>query len=210
LDHNGIAIPCKVYSSIIKGVDFKSQLKRILSFLSSKDISILIDNFEMLPKGTWIQVLEFDTSNQLQNVLNSGNTGLSVELKHSIFVNGNNIILSENYERVDSPKDCLPFSMYIHGGSNWSYGRNEHGKAHLELKINGESVDKIYIPYSNQWTDISRKQKIELLESEKGRVSRKERKKIAEWLDSNDNLKRCHNIWNLNNENNGNRTILIF
>jgi hypothetical protein len=210
LDHNGVVIPCKVLCSIIKGLDFKVQLKRNLSFLTLNDIQLLINKFDVLPKGTWFQILEFDTIDQLQNVLNSGKTGLSVELKHSIFVNGKNIILSENYERVDAPKDCLPFTLHIYGGSIWSYGRNEHGKAHFELKLNGKSVDKIFIPYSNKWTNSTVKQKIKLLESEKGRVSIKERKKIVEWLDSKNNLKRCHDIWNKNNEYNKNRTILIF
>lgn len=212
MDHNGVASNCKIPFSFIKGLDFEGQLKRILPFLSRIDIENSVKNLGLLPKGTWFQVLEFETPEALKELIKSGKTGLSAELSHTIFVDGKKIKIYEEYERLDSPNDKLPHSIHINGGSTWGWGPNEHGAAHLELKNNGKGItlDKIHIPYSDAWNKASSNQKIDLLNSERGRVGRKERKKLAEWLDSDNNLYRCHESWNKNNKYNENRVLFIF
>ena len=212
IDHNGVSCNCKIPFSFIKGLNFEVQLKRILPFLSKIDVETSVKKFGFLPKCTWFQVLEFETSEVLQELIKSGKTGLSVELSHTIIVDGKQINIYEEYERLDSPNDKLPHSIHINGGSTWGWGPNEHGAAHLELKNNGKgkAVDKILIPYSDAWNKASLNQKIDMLNSEKGRVDRKERKKLAEWLNSDDNLSRCHESWNTNNKYNENRVLFIF
>jgi|SRR5690554_573357 len=212
MNHNGIAINCKVSLSFIKGVSFKVQLKRLIPFLSRVDIENIIREFDFLPKGTWFQIMEFESSEALQNLVDSGMTGLSAELSHTIKVDGKSIDIFEEYERLDSPNDKLPYSIHINGGSTWGWGPNEHGPAHLELKNSGkgQAIDKIIIPCSNTWQKANPNQKIDLLNSEKNRVNRKERKKLAEWLSSDNNLKRCHDSWNINNKYNENRVLFIF
>lgn len=212
IDHNGIAINCKISFSFIKGLNFKDQLKRVLPFLSRIDIDNSVKEFGSLPKGTWFQVLEFETPKEMHELVESGKTGLSVELGHTIIVDGKSIKIHEEYERLDSPNDKLPYSIHINGGSTWGWGPNEHGSAHLELKNNGKgkAVDKIFIPNSLDWNKSNLTQKIDLLKSENGRVGRKERKKLVEWLDSDNNLKRCHDSWNTNNKFNENRVLFIF
>lgn len=212
IDHNGAASNCKIILSFVKGLNFEDQLKRILPFLSKVDIDKSVKEFGFLPKGTWFQVLEFKTPEALLELVKSGKTGLSVELSHTIIVDGKKIKIYEEYERLDTPNDKLPHSIHINGGSTWGWGPNEHGAAHLELKNNGKGnvVDKILIPYSDVWNKASSNQKIDMLNSEKGRVDRKERKKLAEWLDSDNNLNRCHESWNTNNKYNENRVLFIF
>ena len=212
IDHNGVGISCKIIFSLIKGLNFESQIKRTLPFLSRDDINLLIREYNSLPKGTWFQVLEFESKEEMNKITNSGKTGLSVELNHTIVVNGKTIILHEEYERMDSPNEKLPYSLHINGGSTWSWGRSEHGKAHLELKTNGKgnSIDKIFIPYSIDWNNSDMVRKIELLSSQEGKVSRKERKKLVEWLDSKNNLEKCHIAWNTNNKFNENRVMFIY
>lgn len=212
IDHNGVEIKCKVIRSIIKGLDFESQIKRSLPFLLKEDIYKTMSDFNSFPKGSWFQVMEFEDDIALQKFIDLGRNGLSAELKHTITVNGNVITLNEKYERVDSPSDKLPYSLHINGGSTWSWGRSEHGKAHLELKVNsnGNSIDKIFIPYTSDWNKSTMKHKIELLSSQEGKINRKERKKIAEWLNSDNNLEKCHRSWNINNRYNENRVIFIF
>lgn len=212
VDHNGVATNCKIPFSFIKGLNFEDQLKRIMPFLTKADINASVREFGALPKGTWFQVLEFETPSDLERIQESGKSGLSVELSHTIIVNGKSIKIHEEYERLDIPNDKLPYSIHINGGSTWGWGPNEHGEAHLELKNNGKgkAVDKIFIPYSAAWNKADKSQKIDLLKSENGRIGRKERKKLAEWLDSDNNLKRCHESWNNNNKFNENRVLFIF
>lgn len=212
IDHNGKAINCKIPFSFIKGLNFEVQLKRILPFLSRIDIENSVREYRSLPKGTWFQVLEFETSQALQELIESGKTGLSVELSHTIIVDGIKIKIYEEYERLDTPNDKLPYSIHINGGSTWGWGPNEHGAAHLELKNygKGKALDKIFIPYLEAWKKANSYEKIDLLISEKGRIDRKARKKLAEWLDSDNNLKRCHESWNTNNKFNENRVLFIF
>ncbi|MEX1191562.1 MAG: hypothetical protein WEA99_06275 [Brumimicrobium sp.] len=210
LDHEEVFVPCKIISSFLKGTNFREQLKRQMPYLSSHDIGKSYQNFRDMPKGTWFQVHEFETAELLSQLIDSGKLGLSVELKHTIIVNGEQIEIHEEFERMDEPKNILPYTLHIYGGSVWSRGRSEHGKAHLELKKNGKSVDKIFLPYSDIWHRSNRSEKIELLQSEKGNVTRKERKKIAEWLSNGGNLVRCHEEWNESNKDNENRVMFIY
>ncbi len=210
IDHKGNPISCSIIASFLKGLDFEGQIRRALPFLSNDDVKILLNKFNSLPKRSWIQIQEFDSHEDREKIIASGKTGLSVELNHTINVNGKKIRIREEFERIDSPNDKLPFSLHIYGGSTWSWGRSEHGQAHLEAKKNGNSFDKIFIPYSKEWNSSSPKKKINLLTSEKGRVSRKERKKLVEWLDSDNNLMRCHESWNNNNKDNENRAMFIY
>jgi len=212
IDHDGVATNCTIPFSFIKGLNFAEQLKRTMPFLTKADVMASVSEFSILPKGTWFQVLEFETPEDLKRLQKSGKTGLSVELSHTIIVNGKSIKIHEEYERLDIPNDKLPHSIHINGGSTWGWGPNEHGAAHLELKNNGKGmkVDKIYIPYSVAWNRATKIEKIDLITSEKGRIGRKERKKLAEWLDSDNNLERCHESWNRNNKYNENRVLFIF
>lgn len=210
IDHNGLPIAVRIIASFLKGLDFTGQLNRFLPFLSKEDIAIFLNEFDSTPKGTWFQVQEFDHQEDFENLKTSGKTGLSVELTHSIIVDGEEVKIREEYERVDRPSDKLPYSLHIYGGSIWSRGRNEHGSAHFELKENGISLDKMFIPNSKEWYSTDLKGRIELLSTENGKATRKERKKIAEWLDRDGNLKRCHEAWNKNNEYNSNRVMFIY
>lgn len=212
IDHDGKSISCKTISSFIKTYNFSNQLCDELNKIGfGPDLLIFFQNVYRshndLPIGTWFIINEFDNPEDLQKIILSGKTGLSVELKYSITVNGENITIEDNFNRMDSPSDKLPYTLHLYGGSTYSYGRNEHGEAHFTVKKNGKTIDKIVIPKSSIWFSKDSKDKGKLLKSEEGKVSRKDLKKIAEWLD--DNWEKCKNQWNEMNKDNLNRAVLL-
>lgn len=210
LHHNGKVIRCQVISSFVKGLDIRNQIERELPSLNYLEINYFEKKLINLPKGTWLQVRQFESKAEIELLIKSGIKGASIELPHTIEVNGIKINFTEEYERMDSKKDQLPYTFHIYGGSVWSWGRNEHGPAHFELKKDGKPIDKIFIPSTKSWNAANRKRKIDLLNSENNLISKKERKKIAEWLDSGDNLSRCQATWNKNNKDNKERVMFVY
>lgn len=210
LQHKGKMISCEVISSFVKGLDIRNQINRELPFLNHHEINYFEKELTNLPKGTWLQVRQFDSKEEIESLIKSGVKGASIELPHTIKVNGVEINFTEEYDRMDSKKDQLPYTIHIYGGSTWSWGRNEHGPAHFELKKDGKPIDKIFIPNTKSWKAATNKRKIDLLNSKNGLISKKERKKIAEWLDSRNNLARCQTTWNKNNKNNKERVMFVY
>lgn len=210
LNHKGKTIKCQVISLFIKGLDIHKQIQRELPFLDYQKVKYLASRLIDLPKGTWLQVSEFENSADLNSIIEAGYKGFSIELPHTVMVDGKKVDFIEEYERMDSNKNQLPFTIHINGGSNWSWGRSEHGEAHLELKKNGTAIDKIFIPSTKYWSSASPKIQINLLKSENDKISRKERKKIAEWLNVDNNLSRCQSTWNEKNKYNTNRVMFIY
>lgn len=212
-EHGDKRVPCKTVSSFLKSEDFSNQLIEELSQFASgtelrEGFSETYRRFNDLPEGTWFLIIEFDSREELESTMGSNGGGISVEISYSFTVDGEKITTYEKFNRMDSPSDKLPYTLHIYGGSTFSMGRSEHGEAHLEVKDNGKSIDKIFIPNSNDWISNDLKGRIKLLTSEKGKVSRKDTKKIAEWL--SDNWERCKSQWNENNKDNLNRVTLLY
>lgn len=212
LDHKEKPSSSKTVSSFLKSENFSQQLSEELSkFAYGTELLKAFEgayrNFNDLPVGTWFVINEFDDPLALQKFIDSGRTGMSVELSYTLTINGKKITIDDKFNRMDSPSDKLPYTLHIYGGCTFSYGRNEHGEAHFTVKKNGKTIDKIAIPKSSIWSSTELKDRGQLLTSENGNISRKDLKKIAEWL--NDNWERCKNQWNEMNKDNLNRAIIL-
>lgn len=184
------------------------------SFLSDSNNKEKWYMFKKLPKGTLFQILEFNSYLDyvwFDSVFPNGG-GASISGNFIVYdSDGNKFEVYEEFEKINKGVSGeLPFNVIVNGGETKSKGRSEHGDAHFELKeLNTNNViAKIYMPTSENWNKANDKEKNKLLDSYWGKnLNKKERLKFVEWLskNENENLIKCHNFWNQNNEHN-NRT----
>lgn len=167
--------------------------------------------FNILPIGTWMIEVKVNNERLFLKLKEENKLGLSVEVKLPIKnKEGKTFIVNENFERISKLSDLLPCEIWVHGGSTNGHGKNEHGKAHFELKEKGtqKPLGKIFMPTLNEWKNATKNNKIKLMKVYNGTdLKTKQKKMIVHWLEfnNNENLKKCHRYWNEKNKDN-NRT----
>ncbi len=159
-------------------------------------------SFRHLPDGTWMIEYEVNNEEILLKIINGELTGFSVEGEFTLTDdNGINHTVIERFRIMNKLSELLSFNIYVQGGSTEGAGRNEHGKAHFELKEknSGKKIGKIFMPSLDIWIQSDRKDRIKFLTVDKGfDISKREKKIFLDWLeqDNNENLLRCHKEWN--------------
>lgn len=168
--------------------------------------------YQDLPNGTWMIECSIDKSEMLEHIEDIGLRGFSIEITFTIKgEDGKKYTVHENFRRINKLSDLLAFEIWVHGGSTYGSGRNEHGEAHFELKEKNtrKPLGKIFMPTMETW--LNSMDRTTLLKVQNGKdISTKEKKGMVQWLELNDNenLIMCHKEWNECNKDN-NRTTQI-